>query len=241
MNYSLNTRGISGKNKKVVCSDVIVQEVADKVSTLLNETGPLQKRHKTAFDDSLVSKHDQQNSKLKSVQGNKISKTSDQLQKLGGQISTLKVETGNSLKEKGLCNAVLISNTDANFSRLCDEREFAGQGMPNEKCEESCNGTLKSLRTVKFLEGASNNSSSIIPKSLHEESTMRGPYFQENNCNSYQPGMEVVPEISKTLPTPNRTPFKKCKMLSAKIRCSFCQSSEDSEASGAWLNTTMGS
>lgn len=79
MNYSLNTRGISCKNKKVVCSDVIVQEVADKVSTLLNETG-----HKTAFDDSLVSKHDQQNSKLKSVQGNKISKTSDQLQKLGG-------------------------------------------------------------------------------------------------------------------------------------------------------------
>ncbi|XP_073297413.1 protein BREAST CANCER SUSCEPTIBILITY 1 homolog isoform X1 [Primulina huaijiensis] len=232
MNYSLNTSGISGKNKKVVCSDIIVQEVSDKVSTLLNETGPLQKRRKTAFDDSLVSKHHQRDSKLKSVKGNKIRRTSGQLQKLGGRISTQKVETGNNVKEEGPCNEVLISNTDANFSRFCDKKEFAGQGMPNMTCEESCNETSKSSKKVKFLEGTSNNSSSITLESLHEVSAMRGRYLQENNCNSYQPGMEVVPEISKTPPTPNRTPLKKCKMLSAIIHCSFCQSSEDSVASG---------
>ncbi|XP_073146380.1 protein BREAST CANCER SUSCEPTIBILITY 1 homolog isoform X2 [Henckelia pumila] len=231
--FSLNTRRISGKNKKVVCSDVIVQEVADKVSTLLNETEPLLKRNKTAFNDALVSKHHQQNRKLKSVEGNKISKKSGQLQKLGGRIiRTQKAETGNSLKDEGPCSERLISKTDANFSRVGDKKEVAGQGMPNKTCEESCNKRLKSSKKVKFLEGASNNNCSITPESFDEESAMRGQYFQENQCNTYQPGVEIVPEISKTLPTPNMTPLKKCKMLSHKIHCSFCQSSDDSEASG---------
>ncbi|XP_073274533.1 protein BREAST CANCER SUSCEPTIBILITY 1 homolog isoform X2 [Primulina huaijiensis] len=233
--YSLNTRRISGKNKKVVCSDVIVQEVADGVSTLLNETEPLLKRNKTAFDNSIVSRHHQQNSKLKSVKGNKIRKTSGQLQKLSGRVSSQKVETCNRLKEEGPCNDVLIFKKVANFSRSDDKKEAAGQGMPNKTFEESCNKTLKSSKKVKFLEGVPNDNCSISPKSLHEESAMRGQHFQENHCNAYQPGMEVFPEISETLATPNRTPLKKCKMLSDKIYCSFCQSSEDSEASGAMV------
>ncbi|XP_073038112.1 protein BREAST CANCER SUSCEPTIBILITY 1 homolog isoform X1 [Primulina eburnea] len=210
--YSLDTRGISGKNKKLVCSDVIVQDVADGVPTLLNETEPLLKRNKTGFVDSLVSRHHQQNSKLKNVKGNKIRKTSGQLQKLSGRLRTQKVETSNSLNE-----------------------EAAGQGMPNKTCEESCKKMLKSLKKVKFLVGVPNDNCSISPKSLREESKMRGQYFQENHCNAYQPGMEVVPEISKSLATPNRIPLKKCKMLSDKIRCCFCQSSEESEASGAMV------
>ncbi|KZV24331.1 protein BREAST CANCER SUSCEPTIBILITY 1 [Dorcoceras hygrometricum] len=230
--YSLNTRRISVQNKKVACSDVNVREVVDKVSTLLNESEPQPQRNKTAFEDSLVSNHHQQNSKLKGVKGHKISKTSGLLKLGGRKIPTQKVETCKSLKEEGLRNEKLISKTDANFSRFSDRKEVGGLGMPNKTTGDSM---LKSSKTVKFSEGVSYNSCSITPQRLHEESAVRGQYFPGNHCNTYQPGMEVVPEISKTLPTPNRTPLKKCKMLSDKVHCSFCQSSEDSKASGVMV------
>ncbi|KAK6150115.1 hypothetical protein DH2020_017640 [Rehmannia glutinosa] len=236
-------KGKRRKSKKV-CSDASVQKT--KVLNIPDQTELQPDTNKIALTHASASenleKSCERSNKLK--KGGKSSKgTTKRLSKsdkFGSKVKNGKFGTGNGFLNTEPLNEKFISQSHTNLLPLANDKEVPDR-VVTSNYKESSGKIPKSLKKVKFsIEGTSKDNCNGVPLSVNSEDVMRCQTFQEIQGVTDQLGVKVPAKKDKAISSLNGRVLLKCNTSPSTVRCAFCQSSEESEASGSMVHYLNG-
>ncbi|KAI3455958.1 hypothetical protein Pfo_012621 [Paulownia fortunei] len=241
-----NTWIFKGKPRrsKKVRSDASILE--KNVLTLSDGIEPLANSNKTASAHVSASENLEKSSEgsCKLKKSGKSSKSSNKTlaepQKFGSKVKTGKFETGKGYINTEQHNEFPISRSHTNLLPLGNDKEVSDRGI-TRTYKENSKKMPNSLKKVKFsVEGMSKDNCDGMPLSANDEDAMRGQAFQEIQGSTDQLGMKLSATMDKENSSLNGRVLRKCNTSLSIIHCAFCQSSEESEASGIMVHYLKG-
>ncbi|XP_057763935.1 protein BREAST CANCER SUSCEPTIBILITY 1 homolog [Salvia miltiorrhiza] len=229
-----------GKSRKgkMVLSDACVQE--KNVISLSDGGEPLENGKGVAFTHVSPSENSGNSNKgrtksKKSGEDNKNSKKPTQLPKSGSKEKTKKCLDTDQDKEG------LISERHTNLHPPGTNEEISDRCIKRKDGRTCRKAQPSSLKKVKFsVESICNDNHDGKALGANEKDATRDQSFQEIQVESDRSDMKTPSKVDKSTSSLSGHTLLKCNTSPRTIHCAFCQSSEESEASGIMVHYVSG-
>ncbi|KAL8033722.1 hypothetical protein ABFX02_13G177100 [Erythranthe guttata] len=231
----------SRKSKKVL------SESGNQEKNVLSDgTESIANGQKPAFANASASENPKNNSEgisklKKSCKSSKSTKKAHALpQKSGTKQQSGKSVTGKGYMDAEEDNGTLNSESHTKLLPLENDNEVSDSGTKRTS-KTSLKVMPKSVKKVKFsVEGMSKGNCSGQPLSANNDYTAKGQTCHDINGASDQIGVKVSAKRDKSVSSLNGGVLLKCNTSPSNISCAFCQSAEESEASGIMVEYLNG-
>ncbi|KAL7089444.1 hypothetical protein ACP275_13G187300 [Erythranthe tilingii] len=238
----LLSKGKSRKSKKVLS-----ESGNQEKNNLSDGTEPIANGQKPAFANASASENPKNNSEgisklKKSCKSSKSTKKAHALpQKSGTKQQSGKSVTGKGYMDAEEDNGTLNYESHTKLLPLENDKEVSDSGT-KRTYKASSKIMPKSVKKVKFsVEGMSKGNCSGQPLSANNDYTAKGQTCHDIQGATDQFGVKVSAKRDKSVSSLNGGVLLKCNTTSpSNISCAFCQSSEESEASGIMVEYLNG-
>ncbi|KAL3616856.1 hypothetical protein CASFOL_039250 [Castilleja foliolosa] len=217
-------KGKHRKSKKAFTSNDCVQE--KKNINLSDGTGPLPSSENNTSPYVSASEIFEKSREISS----KLKKRGKSVKNSTKRLSQQENKDGSG--ESGTGNGNIITESNTNLLPFAND-EVLEMGTRRTSTGERIK-IPKSAKKVKFSnERMSKNNSNGVPSTVEEEAVMKCQMLQEI-------GVKVPTNMNKTISSSNGGVLLKCTASSSTVHCAFCQSSEESKATGSMVHYLNG-
>ncbi|KAL7131114.1 hypothetical protein ABFS83_13G177100 [Erythranthe nasuta] len=242
----LTCQDMQGVNKSRKSKKVLSESGNQEKSVLSDGTEPIANGQKTAFAKATSSENPEKRSEgisklKKSCKSSKSTKKAHDLpQKSGTKLQSGKSETGKGNMDAEEDNDTLNYESHNKLLPLENDKEVS-DSRTKRTYKASSKIMPKSVKKVKFsVEGMSKGNCSGQPLSAKNDYTAKGQTCHDIQGATDQFGVKVSAKRDKSVSSLNGGVLLKCNTSPSTISCAFCQSSEESEASGIMVEYLNG-
>ncbi|KAH6825657.1 hypothetical protein C2S53_017629 [Perilla frutescens var. hirtella] len=229
-------KGKYRKGKKVV-SDAGVQE-KNVVEPLAN------KKETTCTQVSASEIHGKSNERCmeskKSGESNKDYKKPTQRPKSGSNEKTTKSETGKESLNTEQDNEGLISQSLTNLRPPRNDEGISDRCIKRNYVKNSRKSSTSVKKVRLSVEGMSKDSHDDLSVGANVKDATRDHTLKKIQDHRDQSGMKTPSKIDKSISSLNWHALLKCNTSPSTVHCAFCQTSEESEASGIMVHYING-